>query len=124
MPSRHAGHACARRASTGTAPRDEPLLLAKRREPEIVRVLLRPFNAALCAIDAQAQRIFIAGRNLAAPEHALGTARKTEHHMRIVVQATSLDKTVEISRKAVERQAGHEGGEIEGVRANIAGRAA
>ncbi|MNE84711.1 hypothetical protein D3C80_1816450 [compost metagenome] len=124
MPGRYAGHAGARRTSTGTAPRDEPLLLAKRREPEIVRVFLRPFDAALCAIDAQAQRIFIAGRNLTAPKHALGTTRKTQHHMRIVVQATSFDKTVEISGKAVEHQAGHEGGKIEGVRANIAGRAA
>ncbi|MCK1974935.1 hypothetical protein LNK20_19825, partial [Bacillus safensis] len=66
----------------------------------------------------------IPGRNLAAPEHALGPACKTQHHMRIVVEATPLDKTVEISGETIEREACHEGGEIEGVRADIARRAA
>src|SRR5690606_10396170 len=117
---RYAGHARGSGPHTGTAPRDEPLLLAERREPEIVRVFLRPFDAALRAIDAQAQRIFIAGRNLAAPEHPLRAALKTQHHMGIVVQTTPLDKTVEIGSKAVEREAGHEGGEIEGVGPDIA----
>ncbi|ENS16168.1 hypothetical protein B995_00264 [Brucella abortus F1/06-B21] len=91
---RYAGHARCGRANAGTAPRDEPLLLTKRREPQPVRILLRPFNATLCAIDAQTQRIFIAGRNLAASEHSLRAAFKTQHHMGIVVQAASLDKTV------------------------------
>ena len=70
---RHTAHAGGGIACPGTIPRDQALRLSIRREPEVVRVLLRPFQPAFVTIDAQTQCIFVPGGDLAGPKHAART---------------------------------------------------
>src|SRR5690606_23300244 len=58
-------------ARSDAVARQQALRLAKRRIPEIVRIGLDPVEAPPGAIDTHAQAVFVAGSDLAAPEHAL-----------------------------------------------------
>ena len=87
-------------AGSGAAAGDQPLRLAEGREPEIVRILLPPFEAALGAVDAELQAVLVAGRDLARPEHALGAALEAQQDMDVVVERRPLTKVREIGARA------------------------
>src|SRR5690606_7670553 len=100
---RMAGRDTADAAGSGTRPGavagNQPLRLSERRKPQVVRIGLRPFEAAPGTVDADLQAVFVAGRHLAAPEHALGATVKAQHDMGIVIEPAALDEAVEIGSK-------------------------
>ena len=124
MASRDAGDPARGTAGARTAAGYQLLWLAKGREPELVRVLLKPFEPALLAIDAQLQSVLVAGRDLARPEHALGPALEAQHHVVVVVEPAAGHEAGKVGGDLRHRQPGDEGEKVEGVRADIAERAA
>src|SRR5690606_16320447 len=65
MARRHAGQPRRDLAGAGAGAGDELLRLPERRVPEIVRVGLDPFDAALGAVDPELQPVLVARRDLA-----------------------------------------------------------
>src|SRR5690606_41567472 len=57
MARRHTAAAACHSTRAGAVPGEQLARLAERREPEMVRMLLVPFQPALTAIDAQLQGI-------------------------------------------------------------------
>mmetsp|Transcript_27183 Transcript_27183/g.49615 ORF Transcript_27183/g.49615 Transcript_27183/m.49615 type:complete len:295 (-) Transcript_27183:156-1040(-) len=121
MPRRHPAHPGGGIARTGPIAGDQPFGFAKRRVPQIVWILLRPFQPAGLAIDPNAQRVFIARRHLRTPQHPLGSAVKAQHYMPVVVHRTARHKGIQIGGKAFDLKPGDEPGEVMGMGANVTG---
>ncbi len=124
MSRRDTGHARSRGARAGASARDQPLGLAEGREPEVVRILLGPLQAALRAVDAQYEAVLVAGRHLARPEHAARAALVAQHDVDVVVELAALDEGRQLGRDRLRLGSGDEAGEVVGVRADVADRAA
>lgn len=67
----------------------------------MVRVLLRPFEAALAAVDAQRQPVLIADGDLTGPQHALCAALPFDKGLNVVIEAPSLDEGRELREQFV-----------------------
>ena len=117
-----AADASGRSAGPCSGTGEQAFRFAERREPQIVRVRLNPFDAAFGTVNADLQAVLISRRHLTAPEHALGAAFEAQQHMAVVVKPAAFDEGIEIGGKAFERQPGDEAGEIIGMRADITGR--
>ena len=124
MAGRNAGNPRRFRARTVPVSAQQSLGFPQWRAPEIVRILLRPFKPALGAEHSQAQAVFVARRNLTAPEHAARTAFETQKDVPVVIQTSAFDESVKICREGFELQPGHELNEIEGVGPDVSGRTA
>src|SRR5579883_2061101 len=70
MAGRNAGDARRGRAGIRPAARDDPRRLAERRPQHVIGLGLDPMQAAFRTIDAKAQAVLVAGRDLARPERA------------------------------------------------------
>src|SRR5207344_1296077 len=91
---------------------------------EIVRIGLRPLDPALRAIDPELQPVLVAGRHLARPDHALGAALEAQQYVGVIVEQAPLHEGIEIGSERIELETADEAGEIVGMRADVAGRAA
>src|SRR5262249_41809251 len=84
MARRDAADARGGRAGPGAGARQQLFRLAERRVPEIVRIGLCPFEAALLAIHPELEAVLVAGRHLARPDHSLGAALEAQHDVSLV----------------------------------------
>src|SRR5690606_5751238 len=94
------------------------------REPQMVGLLLLPLQPALLAIDAKAQAVLVARRNLACPQHAARTAPEAHHHLDIVVETPAFHERGELGGQFLKLETRDETGEIVGMGADIADTAA
>ncbi len=99
---------------------DQTFGFTERRVPQIVRVFLRPFQPAFFSVNADAQGVLVARCHLAAPQHPLGPALKTQHHMSVVIHLTPRHKRIQISGKAFDLQPGDKTRQIVRMGADIA----
>src|SRR3954447_2600495 len=81
-------------------PADQPRRLTERREHELVRLLLGPFNATFVAIDSLPQRVLIAGSHLGRPHH---TARAVCGAHSIGALSSSARPSTKVVRSAATR---------------------
>src|SRR5690606_2112893 len=128
MAARDTGNACRGLVRARATPGDQPLRLPKRGVPEIVRIGLNPFQAALGAIDPELQPIFVARGHLAYPDRAFGAPAvafgKAQHDMSVVIELPARHKAVQISGNTFGVKPRHEGDELIGMSADVARRAA
>ena len=65
--------------------------------------LLCPSEAALGAVDAQAQRVPVAGRHLRAPERPLGPVLVAQEHLAVVVVSPAWDGGLDLGEERLGR---------------------
>ncbi|MOA31886.1 hypothetical protein D3C78_1530670 [compost metagenome] len=93
MPCRQA-HAPGRRRAQPRLPdttAQDPQGLVKGPMDQARRFFLAPLQGALVAVDANLQRVFFAGADLACDQRAAGTARHLEQHRGVVIQLPARD---------------------------------
>src|SRR4029077_12322458 len=70
------------------------------------------------------QPVLVAGRHLARPQRAARAALEAQQDLRVVVEPAARDKARQVGTHRVEREPRDEAGEMVGVRADVAQRAA
>src|SRR5438046_9398868 len=86
-----------------------------------------PFDAALFAINADVDIVFLADADLRTVQHAFRTSFEAEQHVAVVIQLAALDKSRDVGGEFLNLETGDVFGEVLGMRADIthaAGRAA
>src|SRR6187200_3647989 len=83
-----------------------------------------PLDAAAAAIDAQAQVVLVARRDLARPERTARAAGEAQHHLDVVVEAAARDEGAQLGAQLADRLPGDVAGELEGMGADVADAAA
>ena len=81
-------------------------------------------SAALGPVDAQPQAVLVAGRDLARPQRAARAVGVAQQDLRVVVELAARRRTSEIGEQFGDLEPGDIVGEVEGVRADVAERAA
>src|SRR5438128_1437683 len=81
-------------------------------------------EAALAAVDAQAQVVLVAGRDLARPERAARAAGEAQQDLDVVVESPAGDEGAQLGAQLADLEAGDVAGELERVRADVADAAA
>src|SRR5438477_631833 len=102
--------------------RDELWRLAVRAEAQGVGFLLAPFNPCFFAVDAQAEIVFVADRDLAGPEHTAGIALVAHYHLHVVIEAAVGHGDGGFGGDLFSVKSADKAGEIVGVRANVTQR--
>ncbi len=98
--------------------------LAHRGEPQLVRVLLAPFQAGFLTVHAQPEPALIARRHLAPPQHAARAVFEPQQHVHVVIEPAARHESAQVRGELAHRQARDEAGEIVRVRADVAKAAA
>src|SRR5256885_1941643 len=86
---------------------------------ERIRLLLMPFERGVSAVDAQAQAILFAERDLRAEEHALGAALVPNENVGVVVDAATLDEGAHVRTELLDLETGDVTREMFGMRADV-----
>ena len=114
-------------AAAGPAPAPprviRPRRLANASETQLIRRFLRPFEPPCLAIDAQAQAVLIARRDLTRPERAPRAVRETQQHLRVVIETAAGYLRGQVCGDLRHAQPRDELQEMEGVRPDIPYRA-
>ena len=92
----------------------------QRFEVQHLRVLLRPFQGAQRAADADAQGVFHAGRRLRDPEAAARATAQAQQGARVVVGLAAGHDGADVGRHLVHLQPGDEAQQLVGVGADVA----
>src|SRR6185312_16426514 len=89
MPTRDSGCVSGSMSRASAAAPNDSSDFSKRREDELIRIFLPPLQSGFFAVHSQAEIIFISRCNLRCPESTLSTLRKTQHHVNVIVEASS-----------------------------------
>src|SRR5580704_4908975 len=123
MAARNAARMFGRSRGIGAVARQSHRRLAVTAEVHVVGIFLRPIDAALFAVDAEAEIVFVTDGDLAGPEHAADSFVVAEQDLNVVVETAAGNHDADVGGDLFGVMLADEAGDVVSVRADVAKRA-